>query len=123
MLIDELIERAFCDGYEYAQREFTTSIRRAKKMMKQGVDIIANARKSNPNAQFVDSLSPDNFIVDFARKNNKSWLRKMNSKRYRATFPEGGPQLEKVLKSKRGLDKYAKKKLSTKDLETFGFTE
>lgn len=33
MLIDELIEKAFCDGYEYAQKEFT-SIRQLKKMGK-----------------------------------------------------------------------------------------
>lgn len=33
MLIDELIERAFCDGYEYAQREFA-SIRQTKKLYK-----------------------------------------------------------------------------------------
>ena len=35
MLIEELIERAFCDGYEYAQREFGKgSIRMLKKTAK-----------------------------------------------------------------------------------------
>ena len=33
MLIDELIEKAFCDGYEHAQREFT-SVRKLKKTAK-----------------------------------------------------------------------------------------
>ena len=33
MLIEELIEKAFCDGYEYAQKEFA-SIRKATKIAK-----------------------------------------------------------------------------------------
>ena len=32
--LDELLERAFCEGYEYAQREFTVSPERAKQFFK-----------------------------------------------------------------------------------------
>ena len=38
MLINELIEKAFCDGYEYAQREFGKgSIRHLKKVAKNAI--------------------------------------------------------------------------------------
>ena len=42
MLIEELIEKAFCDGYEYAQREFA-SIRQATKYAKR---MVTNAAKN-----------------------------------------------------------------------------
>lgn len=42
MLIEELIEKAFCDGYEYAQKEFV-SIRQATKYAKR---MATNAAKN-----------------------------------------------------------------------------
>lgn len=60
MLIDKLIEKAFCDGYEYAQKEFT-SVRKFKKIAKNmwsadavqtlhdnGVISMKEAMKANP---------------------------------------------------------------------------
>ena len=51
MLIDELIERAFCDGYEYAleQKEFNNraqKILRRKFDFQRGIKSISNAPKS-----------------------------------------------------------------------------
>jgi hypothetical protein len=52
MLIDELIERAFCDGYEYAlmeQREFNSfsqKMLRRKFDYQSGIKSISNAPKS-----------------------------------------------------------------------------
>lgn len=41
--IDELIEKAFSDGYEYAQKEFA-SIRGQKKLMKKAIDLVNGAK-------------------------------------------------------------------------------
>ena len=48
MLIEELIERAFCEGYEYAQKEFA-SIRQATKIAKRSSkDYINSAVNGGP---------------------------------------------------------------------------
>ena len=54
MLIDELIEKAFCDGYEYAQKEFNN---RAQKMLRNKFDISRGYKNlskeaNNPNSPF-----------------------------------------------------------------------
>ena len=90
--------------------------------MKQGIDVVADFRKKNPNLNFEDTLSKGNSLADFARKNHKSWIHKMNSKRYNpAGLPNSESKLKKVLKAKKGIDNYAKKKLNTEDLITLGF--
>jgi len=48
--LDELMERAFCEGYEYAQREFA-SARQRKKNAKNAVGIVNDAVSGNMTAE------------------------------------------------------------------------
>jgi hypothetical protein len=69
MLIEELIERAFSDGYEYAleeQREFARgSIRALKKQGKMNINMLSKFKKKHPTA----TLNNDELINSFVKKN------------------------------------------------------
>jgi hypothetical protein len=84
MLIDELIEKAFSDGYEYAlmeQKEFSGSIRRTKKVLKEATRLNKKMEKLYPNldnfggmplpsSKFRERSSriPNDLSLDFFRK-------------------------------------------------------
>ena len=63
MLIDELIEKAFSDGYEYAlmgQREFSGSIRRTKKLLKEGDKLVKTMENRYPGINDFTKIPLDN---------------------------------------------------------------
>jgi hypothetical protein len=120
MLIEELIEKAFSDGYEYAleeQREFT-SIRALKKQGKMNINMISKFQKKYPSTPTSDAELIKQ-VYDFARKNG------FGDYKFRAMHvPKAGRKLAKnnpdaIDKMVKSFKNHAQKKGIREDLNRF----
>ena len=66
MLIEELIEKAFCDGYEYAQKEFAINPQQANGISKSAKKL---ARQNYWRSVGRQTINPEN--IAYAAKVNK----------------------------------------------------
>lgn len=64
--LDELLERAFCEGYEYAQKEFTgaTAVKRGLKQLELQVPNVEFYKRNYPNSQLASKKGRIKHVVD-----------------------------------------------------------